>query len=198
MNIDHDLLVKHGICMNSDLEEQMLLELLTEQHEIEVGKRVGERMTDEEERAFDVLVDSGTDEEILDFLEEHVPEFEEIIRMTDMQLDEHLRRHREDYLEPLEIDRALEAPIPVPEGIRKQYLKRRSLHTVGDLLAHTLEELVDMGIPTLIARRMLDDTLSFLRRHVEGWCEEWGEEWWEEEPLEDELETPLVDFDEMI
>ena len=161
MHIDHDFLMRYGICMEGGLEEEMFLELLNEKNEILVGQWLMDNLTEEEQGIFDSIEE---DEVLLAFLNEHVPGYMDAIQTIEHQLGDHLVLHREVYARPLEVDRVLAGPIPGQSSYVKILLARASLDTVGSVLALTVDELAAKAdMTTHLAKQVHDAARACVR-----------------------------------
>jgi hypothetical protein len=98
ITLDKAFLAGLGLGELPSEDQRSLLAAIYEELELTVVMRLSERMSDEELLDYETVVDSGDDERVLAWLQEHAPDYQEVVhRVLDEQMVE-LRRRRAEIL----------------------------------------------------------------------------------------------------
>lgn len=98
IKIDNQLLDDLGLGSLSDDEKKALLAHLYEQLEINVGKVLASKMTDEQLDEFEAFVDSNDEEGALKWLESNFPNYKDVVAEELEKLKEELKSGKDTIL----------------------------------------------------------------------------------------------------
>lgn len=102
IKIDNQLLEELGLGSLPDDEKKALLSHLYEQLEINVGKVLASKMSDEQLNEFEAFVDSNDEEGALKWLESNFPNYKDVVAQELEKLKEELKNNKETILKQSE------------------------------------------------------------------------------------------------
>ncbi len=100
IKIDNKLLEELGLGSLSDDEKKALLAHLYEQLEINVGKVLASKMSDQQLDEFEAFVDSNDEGGALKWLESNFPNYKDVVAEELEKLKEELKKNKEAIISP--------------------------------------------------------------------------------------------------
>lgn len=100
IKIDNKLLEELGLGSLSDEEKKALLAHLYEQLEINVGKVLASKMSDQQLDEFEAFVDSNDESGALKWLESNFPNYKDVVAEELEKLKEELKKNKETIISP--------------------------------------------------------------------------------------------------
>ncbi len=98
IKIDNKLLEELGLSSLSDDDKKALLSHLYEQLELNVGKVLASKMSDEQLDEFEAFVDSNDEENALKWLEGNFPNYKDVVAQELDKLKDELKNNKDTIL----------------------------------------------------------------------------------------------------
>ncbi len=98
IKIDNKMLEELGLGSLSDDDKKALLSHLYEQLEVNVGKVLASKMSDEQLDEFEAFVDSNDEEGALKWLESNFPNYKDVVAEELEKLKEELKKNKDTIL----------------------------------------------------------------------------------------------------
>lgn len=98
LKIDNQMLVDLGLGNMPDEEKKMLLAHIYEQLEINVGKTLASKMSDEQLDEFEAFVDSNDEEGALKWLQTNFPNYKDVVADELEKLKKEVKENNDTFL----------------------------------------------------------------------------------------------------